>query len=71
MRKKTIDRDLIIMLTTTLITLATWVGFEVYRAYTKVTIPQGLEKYLQPLDPTLNTSVLDELEARSKWEEEN
>ncbi len=66
MRKKGIDRDLIILLTTTLITLATWVGFEVYRAYTKVTIPNGLEKYLEPLDPNLNTSVLDKLEQRGK-----
>lgn len=65
MRKKGIDRDLIIVLTSTLITLATWVGFEVYWAYTKVTIPEVLQKHLQPLDPTLNTQVLDQLEQRS------
>jgi len=66
MRKKGIDRDLVIVLTTTLITLATWVGFEVYRAYTKVTIPEVLQKHLQPLNPTLDTKVLDQLEQRDK-----
>ena len=66
MRKKGIDHDLIIMLTSTLIILATWVGFEVYRAYTKVTIPEVLQKHLLPLNPTLNTQVLDQLEQRDK-----
>lgn len=66
MRKKGIDRDLIIVLTSTLITLCVWVGFEVYRAYSKVEIPEVLEKYLTPLDPSLNTQVLDQLEQRSK-----
>lgn len=66
MRKKGIDRDLIIVLTSTLITLATWVGFEVYRAYTKVTVPEVLQKHLLPLNPTLNTQVLDQLEQRDK-----
>lgn len=66
MRKKTIDRDLVVVLTTTLITLATWTGFEVYRAYTKVDLPAGVEKYLQRLDPTLNTAVLEQLEQRAR-----
>lgn len=66
MHKKGIDRDLIMVLTTTLITLGCWVGFEVYRAYTKVTIPEVLQKHLQPLNPTLNTQVLDKLELRDK-----
>ncbi|MDO8487725.1 MAG: hypothetical protein Q7S31_00225 [bacterium] len=65
MRKRTIDRDLVVVLTTTLITIAAWVGFEVYRAYTKVSLPEGVEKYLQTLNPTLNVATLDQLEQRS------
>ena len=65
MRKQTIDRNLVVVLTTTLITLSAWVGFEVYRAYTKVGLPTGVEKYLQTLDPTLNVAVLDKLQQRS------
>lgn len=64
MRKKRIDKDIILLLTTTLITVTVWVGFEVYRAYTKVALPEGLEQYLTPLDPQLSTEVLDKLQER-------
>jgi len=64
MRKRGIDKDLVLILTTTLITVAAWVGFEVYRAYTKVGIPEGLEKYLEPLDPSISVTTLDKLESR-------
>ncbi len=66
MYKKGIDRDLVIVLISTLITLASWVGFEVYRAYTRVEIPEVLQRHLQPLDANLNTQVLDQLEQRAK-----
>lgn len=68
MRKKGIDHNLIIVLTTTLVTLSCWVGFEVYRAYTKVVIPEVLQKHLLPLNPTLNTQTLDQLQNRSAHE---
>ena len=64
MRKKGIDKDIIVVLATTLITVAAWVGFETYRAYTKVEVPEGLEQYLAPIDPRLELQVLDQLEAR-------
>lgn len=64
MRKRGIDKDLVLILTTTLITVAAWVGFEVYRAYTRVKVPEGLERYLEPIDPTLSVQTLDKLEGR-------
>ena len=66
MPKRGIDRDLVFVLISTLITLSCWVGFEVYRAYTKVEIPEVLQKHLQPLDPSLNTQILDQLVQRSQ-----
>jgi hypothetical protein len=66
MKKKGIDKDLILLLITTLVTVVVWVGFEVYRAYTQVVIPTGLEKHLQPLSPTLRTEVFGKLEQRSQ-----
>lgn len=65
MRRKKSGKNVIILLVMTAVTVAVWVGFEVYRAYTKVTPPTGLEKYLKPLDPTLNTVVFDKLKQRS------
>lgn len=65
MRKKTWDRDLIILLVSTLITVASWVGLEVYRAYVKINLPVGVEKHLNQFDPILKTTVLDKLEQRT------
>ena len=64
MRKKRIDRDIVVVLISTLVTVAAWVGFEVYRAYTKVNIPTGIEQYLGELSPKLDVAVLDDLEKR-------
>jgi len=65
MSKRGADQDIVVLLISTLITLASWVGFEVYRAYSQVPVPQGLERHLQPLDPTLSTNVLDILEKKN------
>lgn len=65
MRKKGWDKDVIFLLATTLLMLATWVGLEVYRAYVKVNVAVDVEKHLTILTPILDTGVLDELEKRS------
>ncbi len=65
MRRKRWDKDLVFLLVTTLIMVASWVGLEVYQAYVNVTLPPGLEKHLTPFDPILKTGVLDKLEGRS------
>ncbi len=62
MKRKRIDRDIVVVLISTLVTVAAWVGFEVYRAYAKVNIPTGIEQYLGALDPKLDVVVLDDLE---------
>jgi hypothetical protein len=65
MRKRGVDKDLIFLLVSTLIVVATWIGLEVYRAYIKVNIPTGVEKYMSVIDTSLRTNVLDVLERRS------
>jgi len=62
MKRKKIDRDLIVLLFTTLVTIASWIGFEVYRTYSKKIVNPEVEKYLQKIDPTLNTEVFSKLE---------
>ncbi len=64
MRKKPVDQSIIMLLICTLITLASWVGFEVYRAYRSAKMNQVPASYLQKLDPTLDTKVLDKIEKR-------
>ncbi len=65
MRKNKIDRDIVMVLVMTLMTLVTWVGFEVYRAYTRADIPPVLAKQLLELSPTLGIPVLEKLESRT------
>ncbi len=64
MKKKSIDKDVIFLLISAVITVATWIGFEVYRAYTKVVIPEGVEKHLSEIDPKLEEQVLEGLSRR-------
>lgn len=63
-KQRAYDRDIVVLLVFSLITLSTWVGFEVYHAYTQVEIPEVTTKMLRPLDPNLNTAVLSDLTSR-------
>lgn len=65
MRKNKTDRQVVVVLVMTLITLVAWVGFEVYRAYTLVNIPSVSDKQLLELSPTLDIPVLEKLESRT------
>lgn len=57
-------RDLFYLSIMSLLTVLTWLGFDVYRAYRRVQIPQVLKKQIQPLDPNLDTQVLSSLSQR-------
>lgn len=63
--RRGVDKSIIILEIVTLIMVVVWVGFGVYKAYTRVPVPTDLEKFLKPLSPDLKTSVLDTLESRS------
>ena len=66
MKKKRVDRGIVVLLISTLVTLAAWVGFEIYRAYNQAKFPEDLESILIPLEPKLETKVLDILEERNQ-----
>lgn len=57
-----LGKDVIWVLVSTTVTISAWIGFEVYRAYFKPTVPEGVERYLIPLSPTLDEKFLDILE---------
>lgn len=64
MRRRQLDRDVVILLLTTLIMVSSWVGFEVYRAYVKTYKPSDIEEFLTPVDPTIDKTFLDKLNLR-------
>lgn len=59
-----LNRDLFNLSIMTLITVLTWAGFDVYRAFHQTEIPQVLEQQIQPLDPQLEKEVLANLKER-------
>lgn len=63
-QQRAYDHDIVTLLIFTLITLSTWVGFEVYHAYSRPVVPEVLAKHLKVLNPMLNTSVLSALNLR-------
>ena len=63
-RNKTYDHDIVALLVFTLFTLSTWVGFEIYHAYTKPNVPEALARHLREIKPGLNTNVLSALSTR-------
>ncbi|KKU28933.1 MAG: hypothetical protein UX80_C0007G0012 [Candidatus Amesbacteria bacterium GW2011_GWA2_47_11b] len=65
MRKKRIDRDIVVILIMSVVTVCAWIGFEVYRAYSRRNIPPVLSKQLMELTPKLDISILGRLESRT------
>lgn len=64
MKKTKWDKGLVSMLVSTLVTAVIWVGVEVYRAYFKVNLPDGVEKHLTRVDTSLDVQVFDKLRDR-------
>lgn len=56
------NKNLVTILLLTLITVVVWVAFQVLRITTSPIIPAPTQSQLEPLDPTLDKSVLQDLE---------
>lgn len=69
MRKK-INRDILVLSILTLITVLTWIAFDVYKALTKTTIPKVLEEQMRPLEPRIDRAKIEKLKERLSIPEE-
>ena len=65
MKKQDPSKNMVIVLVFTVITVAVWVGFDVYRTLNKVTPAVASEELLKPLNATLKLSVFSELSKRN------
>ncbi len=43
----------------TFITILAWVGFDIYHAQAKVEIPPKTQEVIEPINPELNTKILE------------
>lgn len=53
----------------TIITVLVWIGFDVYRALTKVTIPQVQESQMATLNPEIPLIPFDKLEKKFTFDQ--
>lgn len=58
-----LGKNVLIMSVLTLITVITWIGFEVYRVATRTTIPKVTQEQMLPLNPVLKIEVIESLKA--------
>lgn len=56
------SRNLVTVLTLTLITLISVVAVVLTQTFLKSTLPEATQKQIEPLDPNLNTELIEELE---------
>lgn len=57
-------KNILVISLMTLLTVFSWIGFEVYRAYTKTTIPLIIKKLITPLTPAIDETVLIDIEEK-------
>lgn len=60
------SRNLVTVLTLTLITLLSIVVVVLAQTSLKSTLPEATKKQVEPLDPTLNLELIEELESSVK-----
>lgn len=54
------SRYFLYILTVTFITIAVWVVFDILHARAQTQIPEETKQLLEPIDPGINTQILDE-----------
>jgi hypothetical protein len=70
MKKFEMGKDALTLSIMTLITILTWVGFDIYRAYSKSTIPQVTREQMKTLNPEIKRSVVDSLKGNLSFSQE-
>jgi len=65
-----LGKEALILAIMTLLTVLTWIFFEVYKTLHKTTIPQVTKEQMQPLDPKINTALIESLKSTLNFSEE-
>ena len=70
LNKFKLGKDVLILSIMTLITVLSWVLFEVYRTVAKSTIPELTQKQMVSLDPKVNREIIQTLKNQLSLSEE-
>lgn len=68
MKKQSVDRDFLILAILSIIAVAVWIAADIYQALNKSEIPKVLQKQTEPLNPKIETSILEELEKQNYYD---
>ena len=61
------DRDLLLVSIFTFLTVFSWVFFELVKTVKTTTIQSPVQQIIKPLNPKLDTGILDTLEQRRQY----
>jgi len=64
MKKRKTKKNILKLVILTTITVFSWIAFDIYHTFRKSTIPQVLQKQLEPLDPNFDKKTLESLQKR-------
>lgn len=70
MKKFQLGKDILSLIVFTLITVLTWVGFEVWISATKSTIPKTTKEQMTALNPNISREVIESLKIKVSLPEE-
>lgn len=63
------DRDLLLVSILTFLTVLSWVTFEVVKTIKTSTVKEPVQAVIKPLNPVLDTAILDTLRKRDNYRE--
>ena len=64
------SKDVLVLAILSLITVLSWIGFEVYRAATESSIPRVTKEMLIPIQPNLDRETIEQLKQSLTFSEE-
>jgi hypothetical protein len=70
MKSSKLPRDLLIVSILTVITVCTWIIFDVHRALIKSEVPKVLREQIEPLNPELDAQIFENLSRRVLFKKE-
>ncbi len=61
------DRDLLLVSIFTFLTVLSWVFFELVKTIKTTTVKAPVQEIIKPLNPTIDTAILDTLRERKSY----
>lgn len=62
------DRDLLLVSIFTFLTVLSWVFFELVKTIKTTTVEAPVQQIIKPLNPTIDTAILDTLRERKSYQ---